>query len=34
MRGAPDESLIGGTAFNRRFHSSSRFYGMNETTSP
>ena len=32
MRGAPDESLIGGTAFKRRFRSSSRFYGMNEPT--
>ena len=33
MRGAPDEFLIGGTAFNNsRFHSSSRFNGMNETT--
>lgn len=33
MRGAPDEFLIGGTAFNNsRFHSSSRSYGMNEPT--
>ncbi len=33
MRGAPDESLISGAPrFNRRFHSSSQFYGMNEPT--
>ena len=32
MRGAPDESLIGAPRFNRRFHSSSQFYGMNEPT--